>query len=97
MAQLKAAEKQIADLKSARVLSDVGEYRRNAPRPLGRRIHRASRRWRIGRRSPCARREIRNRVQDQPAVVSVIGGPPDKPSIVVVTTQGARDRGLKRR
>jgi alanyl-tRNA synthetase len=27
-------------------------------------------------------------------VVSVIGGPPDKPSIVVVTTQGARDRGL---
>ena len=39
--------------------------------------------------------EIRNRVQDHPSVIAVVGGPPDKPAVVIVTTQGARDRGLK--
>jgi alanyl-tRNA synthetase len=39
--------------------------------------------------------EVRNRVQDRPSVVAVVGGPADKPSVVIVTTQGARDRGLK--
>ena len=28
-------------------------------------------------------------------MVAVIGGPADKPAVVIVTTQGARDRGLK--
>jgi alanyl-tRNA synthetase len=28
-------------------------------------------------------------------VIAVVGGPPDKPAVVIVTTQGARDRGLK--
>ena len=39
--------------------------------------------------------EVRNRVADTPAVVAVVGGTADKPSVVVVTTEGARDRGLK--
>ena len=39
--------------------------------------------------------EVRNRVADTPAVVAVVGGTPEKPSVVVVTTEGARNRGLK--
>jgi alanyl-tRNA synthetase len=38
--------------------------------------------------------EIRNRVQDTASVVALVGGAADKPSVVIVTTQGARDRGL---
>jgi alanyl-tRNA synthetase len=38
--------------------------------------------------------EIRSRVAGQSAVVCVVGGPAGKPSVVVVTTEGARDRGL---
>src|SRR4029453_9591682 len=41
--------------------------------------------------------EIRNRVSDRPAVVSVVGGAPDKPRVVVVAPAGARDRGLRAR
>jgi hypothetical protein len=39
--------------------------------------------------------EVRNRVADTPAVVAVVGGTPEKPSVVVVTTEAARNRGLK--
>ena len=39
--------------------------------------------------------EVRNRVADTPAVVAMVGGPANKPAVVIVTTQGARDRGLK--
>ena len=39
--------------------------------------------------------EVRNRVADTPAVVAVVGGTPEKPAVVIVTTEGARDRGLK--
>ena len=39
--------------------------------------------------------EVRNRVAAEPAVIAVVGGQPDKPSVVIVTTEGARDRGLK--
>ena len=37
---------------------------------------------------------IRNRVQNSPSVIAVVGGSVDKPSVVIVTTEGARDRGL---
>ena len=38
--------------------------------------------------------EIRNRVADRPSVIAVIGGTAEKPSVVIVTTQGARDLKL---
>jgi alanyl-tRNA synthetase len=87
VAQLKAAEKQIADLKSARVLSDVSSIVATS-RDLwgvGYIAHRAD--GVSGGDLRTLAVEIRNRVQNQPAVVSVVGGPPDKPNIVVVTTQ----------
>ena len=94
VAQLKAAEKQIADLKSAQVLSDVSSIVATS-RDLGGVGYIAHRADGVsGGDLRTLAVEIRNRVQNQPAVVSVIGGAPDKPNIVVVTTQGARDRGL---
>jgi alanyl-tRNA synthetase len=38
---------------------------------------------------------VRDRLATTPAVVAVIGGTTDKPSVVIVTTEGARQRGLK--
>jgi alanyl-tRNA synthetase len=38
--------------------------------------------------------EIRGRVSTQPAVVCVVGGTPEKPAVVIATTEGARHRGL---
>ncbi|SDT46462.1 alanine--tRNA ligase [Microlunatus soli] len=39
--------------------------------------------------------QVRDRVQDKPAVVCLIGGTADKPSVVIATTEGARYRKLR--
>ena len=39
--------------------------------------------------------ELRNRVAGRPAVVTLVGGTAGKPAVVVATTEGARQRGLK--
>ena len=95
VAQLKAAEKQIADLKSRNVLADVGAIAATAHDMwgVGYIAHRAD--GVAGNDLRNLALEIRNRVQDHPSVIAVVGGPPDKPAVVIVTTQGARDRGLK--
>jgi alanyl-tRNA synthetase len=95
VAQLKAAEKQIADLKSRNVLADVGAIAGTAHDMwgVGYIAHQAD--GVSGNDLRNLALEIRNRVQDHPSVIAVVGGPPDKPAVVIVTTQGARDRGLK--
>jgi alanyl-tRNA synthetase len=94
LAQLKAAEKQIADLKSQTVLADVGSIvgKSHDMWGIGYIAHRAD--GVSGNDLRTLALEIRNRVQDIPSVVAVVGGTVDKPSVVIVTTQGARDRGL---
>lgn len=39
--------------------------------------------------------EIRARVKDRPAVVTLIGGTHDKPAMIVATTESARAAGAK--
>ena len=94
LAQLKAAEKQIADLKSQTVLADVGSIvaKSHDMWGVGYIAHRAD--GVAGNDLRTLALEVRNRVQDTPSVVAVVGGAVDKPSVVIVTTQGARDRGL---
>jgi alanyl-tRNA synthetase len=94
LAQLKAAEKQIADLKTQTVLSDVSNIvaKSHDMWGVGYIAHRAD--GVSGNDLRTLAVEIRNRVQDTPSVVAVVGGSVDKPSVVIVTTQGARDRGL---
>ena len=95
VAQLKAAEKQIADLKSRGALADVGAIvaGRHDLWGVGYFAHRADGVGGNDLRNLAL--EVRNRVAAEPAVVAVVGGQPDKPSVVIVTTEGARDRGLK--
>jgi alanyl-tRNA synthetase len=94
LAQLKAAEKQIADLKSQTVLSDVNNIvaKSHDMWGVGYIAHRAD--GVAGNDLRTLALEIRNRVQNTPSVVAVVGGPVDKPSVVIVTTEEARDRGL---
>ena len=94
LAQLKAAEKQLADLKSQTVLADVGSIvaKSHDMWGVGYIAHRAD--GVAGNDLRTLALEVRNRVQDTPSVVAVVGGAVDKPSVVIVTTQGARDRGL---
>jgi alanyl-tRNA synthetase len=94
LVQLKAAEKQIADLKSQTVLADVNNIvaKSHDMWGVGYIAHRAD--GVAGNDLRTLAMEIRNRVQHTPSVVAVVGGSVDKPSVVIVTTQGARDRGL---
>jgi len=94
LAQLKAAEKQIADLKSQTVLSDVNNViaKSHDMWGIGYIAHRAE--GVAGNDLRTLALEIRNRVQNSPSVIAVVGGSVDRPSVVIVTTQGARDRGL---
>ncbi len=93
--QLKTAERQIAELKSRNVLAEVGT--------IAGKLHDM---WGVGYIGHHAEGvsggdlrtlalEVRNRVQDRAAVVAVFGGSAEKPAVVVVTTPGARDRGLR--
>ena len=61
---------------------------------MGRAVHRHAAPGLAGNDLRSLALEVRNRVADQPAVVAVVGGSADKPSVVVVTTEGARDRRL---
>ena len=93
--QLKTAEKQIADLRSQAALADVGALvaGRQDLSGVGYIAHQAD--GVAGNDLRSLALEVRNRVADTPAVVAVVGGPSEKPSVVVVTTEGARNRGLK--
>ncbi len=95
VAQLKAAEKQIAELKSRTVMADVGSIAARAHQMwgVGYVAHRADGVGGNDLRNLAL--EVRNRLQDSAAVVAVVGGSADKPSVVIVTTHGARERGLK--
>ncbi len=95
IAQLKAAEKQIADLKRESALSDVAGIVAKAHDMWGVGYigHRAD--GVSGNDLRSLALEIRNRVDNTAAVVAVVGGTPDKPAVVVVTTAAARERRLK--
>jgi alanyl-tRNA synthetase len=94
VAQLKAAEKQIADLRNAAVLADVGSIVASAHDMWGVSYlgHQAD--GVTGNDLRTLALELRNKLGQQPAVICVIGGTADKPSVVIATTEGARHRGL---
>jgi alanyl-tRNA synthetase len=95
VSQLKAAEKQIAELKSNAARADVGAIvaARQDLAGVGYIAHQAD--GLSGNDLRSLALEVRNRIADTPAVVAMVGGPPNKPALVIATTEGARDRGLK--
>ena len=91
VAQLKDAERQIAELRSREVLAAAGTPSRRAGTRCGACSTSATPRP-ASPGTTCARSPSRcaTGVADRPAVVAVVGGSADKPSVVVVTTEGAR-------
>jgi alanyl-tRNA synthetase len=94
VASLKDAEKQVAELRSRNVLAEVGSIAAKAHEMWGVDYIAHHAEGVAGNDLRNLALEVRNRVQDRPAVVAVVGGAPDKPSVVIVTTAGARDRRL---
>ena len=94
LTQLKDTNKQLADLRSRQVLAEVGTVAASAHDLWGVAYigHRAD--GVAGNDLRTLALEVRNRVADRPAVIAVVGGLPDKPSVVIVTTAGARERLL---
>ncbi|MDO5498522.1 MAG: alanine--tRNA ligase [Propionibacteriaceae bacterium] len=95
MVQLKDAEKQIAAYKSAEVLGNAQALADAAKDMwgvgfIGRHVEGVT-----GGDLRTLAQEVRGRLGSRAAVVALIGGTPDKPALVVATTEGARHRGLK--
>jgi len=95
VAQLKDAERQIAELKSQNLSTAIN--------PI---LAKAHDMWGVSYIADhvpdvsagdlrTLATQVRNRVQGQAAVVALIGGTAEKPSVVIATTDGARYRGLK--
>lgn len=95
VAQLKDAEREIAALKSANLMTTVD--------PIVAKSHDM---WGVGYIAHHAdgvsggdlrqlAQEVRNRVSNTASVICLIGGTADKPTVIVATTAGARERGLK--
>ncbi|GAB3927070.1 alanine--tRNA ligase [Microlunatus endophyticus] len=95
VSQLKDAERQIADLKSQNLSTAID--------PI---LAKAHEMWGVsyiaehvpgvsGGDLRTLVTQVRDRVQGQAAVIALIGGELDKPSVVIATTEGARHRQLK--
>lgn len=94
VAQLKDAERQIAELRSREVLAAAGTIAAGGHEMWGVQYISHAAPGLAGNDLRSLALEVRNRVSDRPAVVAVVGGSADKPSVVVVTTEGARNRRL---
>ncbi|MGA4507399.1 alanine--tRNA ligase [Propionibacteriaceae bacterium G1746] len=95
VAQLKDAEKTIAEMKAQQLAAGADDLIK-AGRTVGRVLLVSSRLDGVaaGDLRNLAT-DLRGRVAGQPAVVALIGGTADKPAIVVATTDGAREAGVK--
>jgi alanyl-tRNA synthetase len=95
VAQLKEAEREIAALKSANLLAGVDAIvaKSHDMWGIGYIAHRAD--GVSGNDLRTLVQEVRNRVSSTAAVVAIIGGTPEKPAVVIATTEGARHRGIK--
>jgi alanyl-tRNA synthetase len=95
IAQLKEAEREIAALKSANLLAGLDAITAKSKDMwgIGYIAHRAD--GVTGNDLRTLVQEVRNKVANQTAVICVIGGTADKPAVVVATTEGARQRGVK--
>ncbi|SPF67069.1 Alanine-tRNA ligase [Propionibacterium ruminifibrarum] len=92
---LKAAQKQIEDMKKAQLLAGAATIVDSAKDMWG--VAFAARQLSgvDGGSLRTLAGDVRDRFNDRPAVVALIGGSDSKPTIVVATNQAARDRGLR--
>ncbi|WP_316669419.1 alanine--tRNA ligase [uncultured Propionibacterium sp.] len=92
---LKTAQKQIEDMRKAQLLAGAGTIAESAKDMWG--VAFAARHL-VGVEDGSLRTlagDVRDRFDDRPAVVALVGGSEAKAAIVVATNPAARDRGLK--
>ena len=94
-AQLKAAEKQIADLKAAQLLGSVSSLAATASDAGAVKLVAQKVPGVGGNELRTLALEIRQAVGAQPAVVALVGGTEAKPVVTVVTNEAARAAGAK--
>ncbi len=93
LVQLKTAEKTIADLQAKEALAQAGSLVANA-RQVGEVTLVAGQVAASGNDLRTLALDVRGRLGTAAAVVTLIGGSPDKPAVVVATTEGARALGF---
>ncbi len=95
VAQLKAAEKEIADLRGKQLLADAAQLAASAETVGAYRL--------VAQRLPGVNGgdlrtlalDLRDRLGSDAAVVALVGGPDDKPVVTVVTNEAARGAGAR--
>ena len=95
VAQLKAAEKEVADLRARELLGNADALVA-AAEPVG--PHRLVAQQVPGVASNDLRAlalDLRTRLGSEAAIVALVGGTPDKPAVIVVTNEAARAAGAK--
>jgi alanyl-tRNA synthetase len=93
LVQLKAAEKTIADMQAKEALAQAATLVDGARSVGGVRLV-AAQVSAGGNDLRLLALDVRGRLGTEPAVVALVGGTTDKPSVVVATTEAARDRGV---
>lgn len=94
ISQLKSAEKQIADLRSAQLLSGAADLAQGATDVAGISYVAQHVSGVAGGDVRTLVNDVRDRLGTRPGVVAIIGGTDTKPSLVVATTAAARELGL---
>ncbi|HET9128665.1 MAG TPA: alanine--tRNA ligase [Propionibacteriaceae bacterium] len=95
VAELKDAEKQIADLKTAQLRAGVADMVASAVDVNGIAFVGGQVPGVGGNELRTLASDVRARLGERPGVVALVGGSPDKPSAVVATTEAARVRGAR--
>lgn len=95
VADLKEAQKTISDLKTAQLLAGVDQLVNSATQIGDVWLATQSIDGASGNELRNYVMDVRNRFGSKAAVVAVCGGTKEKPSLIVATTQGARDLGCK--
>ncbi|MBA8795107.1 alanyl-tRNA synthetase [Friedmanniella endophytica] len=97
--QLKDAEREIATLRSQNLLTTVEPILAKRHEMWGVDLYAHALDLRAGGVNGNDLRtlaqELRGRVQQSAAVIALVGGTTEKPTVIVATTEGARHRGLK--
>ncbi len=95
VAQLKDAEKQIAELKAQQLLAGIGDILAGAHDVNGYTVITHQVPGVGGNELRNLATELRGRLGDVASVVALVGGTDDKPAIIVATSPAARDKGAK--
>jgi alanyl-tRNA synthetase len=95
VADLKQAEKKLADLANKQLLAESGDLAKKAKKLTFGKLVAKALPGTPGDGLRTLALKLRDELEGGPAVVALSGGAADKPALVVTTTQKARDKGIR--